>query len=83
MNATIVSVTLSGGFVTGAVRVNDGDGLGQKEYLATVPAVGPDGRALSPAEVKAALVAAWQALRAARPQPPVDLSGQIAGNVNL
>jgi hypothetical protein len=70
MNGTIVSITFGAGFVTGSVRVNEGDGRGPVEYVATVPAVGADGQPLSPVDIKAALVNAWRAQRASRPQPP-------------
>jgi hypothetical protein len=83
VNGTIVSITQGAGFVTGSVRVNEGDGRGPVEYVATVPAVGADGQPLSAVDIKAALVNAWRAQRAARPQPPQDLSAQINGPVNL
>jgi hypothetical protein len=83
MNGTIVSITRAGNFVTGSVRVNEGDGRGPVEYVATVPAVDLAGLPRSSAEIKDALVNAWQAQRAGRPAPPQDLSGQINGPVNL
>lgn len=83
MTGTIVSVSQGGGLVTGTVRLNEGDGRGQTEYVATVPAVDALGQALTPAQIRQLLIAAWQQQRAARPVPPVDLSGQISGAVNL
>lgn len=83
VNGTIVSVTQANGFVTGSVRVNEGDGRGPVEYVATVYAVGLDGAALPAAEIRRLLTTAWQAQRAGRPAPPQDLSGQIGGTVNL
>jgi hypothetical protein len=83
MTGQIVGITRGLLWATGSVRVNEGDGRGPVEYTATVPAVDREGKDLSAAEIKAALVAAWQAQRAARPAPPQDLSGQIGGTVNL
>lgn len=83
MNAQIVSVVRQGAYVTAACRLNEGDGRGPVEYVATVPAVDDAGKPLSAAQVKALLVEAWQARRAARPPAPQDLSAQISGIVNL
>lgn len=83
MTGQIVGVVRQGDRVTASVLVNDGDGTGPREYVATVPAVDALGQALTPAQIKQLLVAAWQAQRAARPQPAQDLSGQITGTVNV
>lgn len=83
MTGQIVSITRAGGLVTGSVRVNEGDGRGPVEYVATVLGTGPDGQPLPDAQIKAALVAEWQAQRALRPAPPQDLSALIQGPVNL
>jgi hypothetical protein len=83
MTGTIVYAARSGGTVTAAVRVDEGPGRGQVEYLATVPAVDQQGNALTSTQIKALLVSAWQAQRAGGTSPPVDLGGTISGNVNL
>jgi hypothetical protein len=83
MTGQIVSVVRSGVSVIGTVRVNEGDGRGPVEYTAAVLGVDAGGNPLAPADVKAALVAAWQFQRSLRPTNPVDLSAQINGNINL
>lgn len=83
MIAQIVSVTRDGLLVTGCCRLNEGDGRGPVEYVATVPAVDAQGQPLPPAQIQQLLVEAWRLLRNRRPGPPVDLGAQINGNVNL
>lgn len=83
MNGTIVYAVRGGGFVTGSVRVIEVPPVGPTEYVATVPAVDAQGNALPSAQIKAALVAAWSAQRAAAQVNGVDVSALINGTVTL
>lgn len=83
MNGQIIYAARGGGMVTAACRVNEGPPTGWVEYVATVPAVDAAGNALPTAQIKAALVAAWSAQRAATQTQSVDVSALINGPVTL
>lgn len=83
MTGQIVSAVRSAGSITAAVRVDEGPGRGVVEYLATVPTADPQGVPYAASDVRAALVRAWSAARAAAQSASVDVSSQISGQVTL
>lgn len=79
-NAQVVASFTESGFACLAVRVNEGAPLGQVEYIGRVQ-MDESWQAMTPAQKKAALVAACKQTRdqSIRPAPTdLGLSGQVS-----